>query len=159
VPEPKGCEPELGGLEITDGVFTRPTENTEGCIVDRRDRDRGQITRAHQAGQWDGVTPVSLDAIAGLVGHPGWGDDPAVMALLRQLTLEPVATRPRCIDQDQGLGLGWPLAHAWINSGLPGADGAEGDDLSVVVFGDVGDGTRVLMDIHADVPRARLAHG
>ena len=107
----------------------------------------------------DGVTTGSLDPIARLVGNQGRGDDPAVMALLRQITLEPVATRPRFIDKGQGLGLGGHLSKELIKSGRPGAEGAEVDDLSVVVFGDVGYGHRVLMNIHSDVQRARLAHG
>jgi hypothetical protein len=106
-----------------------------------------------------GVTTVSLDAIASLFGNQGRGDDPAVMALFRQITLEPGATRPRFIDKDQVLGRGLHLSNELINIGLPGADRAEGDDLGVVVFGNVGYGNRVFMDIHSDVQRARLAHG
>ena len=36
---------------------------------------------------------------------------------------------------------------------------AEGDDLGVTVVGDIGDRNRVFMDIHSDVPRARLVSG
>jgi hypothetical protein len=42
---------------------------------------------------------------------------------------------------------------------LAGADGAEVDDLGVMVFGDVGHGNRVFVDVHSDVKRARLVHG
>jgi hypothetical protein len=38
-------------------------------------------------------------------------------------------------------------------------NGAEEDDLGVVVFGDLGDGDRVFVDIHAEVERARVGHG
>jgi hypothetical protein len=107
----------------------------------------------------DSVTTVSLDAIASLFGNQGRGDDPADVASFGKITIEPGATRPRFIDKDQVLGLGWPLSNELINIGLPGADGAEVDDLSVVVFGDVGYGNRVFMDIHSDVQRARLVHG
>jgi hypothetical protein len=43
--------------------------------------------------------------------------------------------------------------------GLPGTDGAEVDDLGVVVFGDISHGTRVFVDIHSDVQCARLVQG
>jgi hypothetical protein len=51
------------------------------------------------------------------------------------------------------------VATALSNIVLPGADRAELDDLGVVGLGDVGHGHRVCVDIHADVKRARLAHG
>jgi hypothetical protein len=81
-----------------------------------------------------------------------------MMALVRQITREPVPTGARFIDTNQVCGVGLPLAE-WINVGLPGADGAEGDDLSAVVFDDRGNRVRVFVDIHTDVQRARLVHG
>src|SRR4029453_1902118 len=44
VPEQKGFEPELGGLEITDGVFTSPTEVTDGFAPHPRDIDGSEVT-------------------------------------------------------------------------------------------------------------------
>jgi hypothetical protein len=46
-----------------------------------------------------------------------------------------------------------------IHVGLPGADGAEVDDRSVVCLGDIGSGDGLLMDIQSDLERARLWHG
>jgi hypothetical protein len=46
-----------------------------------------------------------------------------------------------------------------INVDLPGADGAEVDDLSVVCFGDIGHGDGRCMDIQSDRERARRGHG
>jgi hypothetical protein len=40
-----------------------------------------------------------------------------------------------------------------------GAEGAEGDDLSVVCGGDSGHGDGRLMTIQSDIKRARLGHG
>jgi hypothetical protein len=159
VSEHKGFETELGGLEIAAGSFARPAEGAAGVIFPRGDIDGGQLTRAPQAGQLDGVTRVSLDAIAGLLGKQGRGDDPADVASCGKITREPGATRPRFLDKDQVWGLGWPLSNAWITSGLPGADGAEADDLGIVVVGDVGHGHRVLMDLQSEGKRARWVQG
>jgi hypothetical protein len=46
-----------------------------------------------------------------------------------------------------------------INIDLPGPDRAEVDDLGVVVFGNIGDGDRLFMDIQSDIERARLWQG
>jgi len=43
-----------------------------------------------------------------------------------------------------------------VDIALAGTNGAEGDNLSVVFLGHVGNGNRLFMDIHADVERARL---
>ena len=73
------------------------------------------------------------------------------MAFVGKVTLQPVATRPRFIDQDQMLGLGWPLSNEVITIGLPGAKGAEVDHLSVVLFGDRGHGDGVLVDLQPNL--------
>jgi hypothetical protein len=159
VSEQQGVETARGGLEIADGIFTSPAEVADGFIFHRGDIDGGEITRAHQAGQLDGVTTVSLDAVAGLCGNQGRGNDPADVASFDKITIEPVVTRPRFIDKDQVLGLGWHLAHALLNSGLPGADGAEVDHLRIVICGDIGHGDGVFVDIQSAVKRARVVHG
>ena len=81
------------------------------------------------------------------------------MALFRQITLEPVPTGARFIDKDQVFGFGWPLADELINVGRPGADGAEVEDVGVMVLGNIGDSDRLLMDIQSDLQRARLWPG
>ena len=50
-------------------------------------------------------------------------------------------------------------ADEWVNVGLPGTEGAEGDDLSVVRLGDRGHRDGRLMDIPSDTERARLGQG
>jgi hypothetical protein len=42
---------------------------------------------------------------------------------------------------------------------VAGTEGPAGDDLGVVVFGNVSDGNRVFVDLHADVQCASLVHG
>jgi hypothetical protein len=81
------------------------------------------------------------------------------MAFVGQVTIKPGATGPGFIDKDQMCGLGWPLAHALITIGLPGANGAEVDHLSVVLCGDIGHGDGVVVDLETDRPCARVTHG
>jgi hypothetical protein len=159
VSEPPGVETELSGLEIADGLVTRPAEVADGVIIHRGDLDGGASTRAPQAGQVDGVTTGSRDASAGLLGNQARGDDPAAVASVGEITREPVATRPCCRDKDPVLGLGWHLSNALINSGLPGADGAAVDHLNVVIVGDIGHAEGVVVDIQSNGTRARLVHG
>jgi hypothetical protein len=81
------------------------------------------------------------------------------MAFWGQIALEPVPTGACFIDQDPVRGFGVQLADELSNVGMPGADGAEVDDVGVVVFGNIGDSTGLLMDIQSDVERARVTHG
>ena len=78
----KGFQPKLGRLEIPDGVFTRPAQVADRFIFDLGNIDGGQITRAHQPGQLDGVTAVGFDPVARLFRNQRGGDDPADMAFL-----------------------------------------------------------------------------
>ena len=68
VPQEKGCEPKLRGLEIADGIFTRPAQVPHGFIVTRGDGDGGAVARAHQACQFAGITTIGFDTIPGLLG-------------------------------------------------------------------------------------------
>ena len=81
------------------------------------------------------------------------------MAFFGKGTITPVATGPGFIDKDQMFGLGWHLSNELINIGLPGAHGAEVDHLSVVLFGDIGHGDGVFVDIETDTQCARVTHG
>ena len=69
VPAHKGVETALGGLESTDGVFTRPAEVTDGCVLHRRDIDGGEVTGAPQAGHLHRVPTVGFHAVARLFGQ------------------------------------------------------------------------------------------
>jgi len=105
------------------------------------------------------ITTVGFDAVTGLLGNQRRGHAPTAASFFRQIAVEPVATWARFIDQDQVFRLGLELADEMIEVGLSRADGAQVADFSAVVFGDVSDSNRFLMDIHADVTRARLCHG
>lgn len=155
----KGWEPTRGGLEIVDGLCPRAGEVAAGLIFPRGNLDPRQIPRAPQTGQLAGVPPVRLHAGAGLLGHEGGGDDPAAMALFRQITREPGATGTRFIDKAQRFGRGWELAGEVVNGTLARANGPEGGDLAAVILRHVSHGNRVFVDGHSDGQRARLAHG
>jgi hypothetical protein len=159
VAEQKGCEPELGGLEIADGIFTRAGEVAHGFVLDRGNIDGRAIPRAHRARKLDRVTPVSVHAVSRLFGNEGGRDDVADMALFGQIAIEPGPAWSRFIDKDEVLGFGVQLAHERVNVGLPGADGPKVDDLGVVCFGNIGHRDGLFVDVQSDVKRARLAHG
>ena len=69
VSEQEGFESKLGVLEIAEGIFTCPGEVSNGFIFHLGDIDRGEITRARQAGQLHGVPAVGFDAVTGLFGN------------------------------------------------------------------------------------------
>jgi hypothetical protein len=66
MPQEKRFEPELGCLEIKDGIFTSPAQVPNRFVLHRRDIDWSQVTRVHQAGRLDRVTTVGFDLIASL---------------------------------------------------------------------------------------------
>ena len=68
VSEQEGFETELGVFEIAEGIFTCPGEIANGFIFHLGDIDRGEITRARQAGQLHGVPAVGFDAVTGFLG-------------------------------------------------------------------------------------------
>ena len=71
-----------GVCESAEGLFTRPGEIAHGCSFDGGDIDGGASTGAGHAGEWHRLPAVGVDAVAGLLGSQGGGDDPAVGALL-----------------------------------------------------------------------------
>jgi hypothetical protein len=147
VPQEKGFEPKLRGRQITDGIFTRPAQIPNGFILNRRDIDRGEVPRAHQACQFDGVTTVGFDPISGLFGDQGGSDDPANMAFCGEIAVEPIATRPSFIDKDEVWAFGLQPADQFIDIALARPDVPKGDDLGVRFLGDVSDGNGLFMNI------------
>jgi hypothetical protein len=81
------------------------------------------------------------------------------MAWGRQRAREPRAARARFIDDDQMRVFRLQRANELVDIALAGADGAQGDPLGVVGLSDVRDSTRLVVDIQADIQRARLWHG
>jgi hypothetical protein len=159
VPQSEGLETQLGCLQIPEGLVPCPTQGAERCIVEGRDRDRGEVPGAQEPGQWPGVTPVGLDPVTCLFGHEGGRDHPADRVFFGQLTIEPVPTRAGFRDKDQVFSLRWQLPNQGVDVTLPGAKGPQGEDRGVMLFGDVGHSDRLFVNIHSDVKRARLGHG
>jgi len=101
VPQEQRFEPELGGLEIADGIVTGAAQVPDGFILNPGDVDRGQVPRAHQSGQCDGIATVGVDPIPWFGGDQRGSDHPADMAFVGERAVEPIPTRPRFIDKDQ----------------------------------------------------------
>jgi hypothetical protein len=131
----------------------------DGFVLDCGARDRGQLARAHQAGQWPGVTAVGLHPVARLLGNQGRGDDPADAAFWGEIPGEPVATGSRVIDNDEMWGVRVELPAEGSDVTWTGADGAQIDDLGVVIFGHRGHRQRILVPIEPTIEWARLAQG
>jgi hypothetical protein len=159
VSESAGFKPELGGLESAAGLFTGPGEIPDGFIFHVGDLHRGEITRSRQAGEWPGGPAVRFDAVTGLFGKQRRRDDPAVVAFVAQIAIEPVATRTGCIDQNERCGLRVPLADELITVTLARTDGPQVDALGAMILGDIRHGNRVLVDIHSQEECARVRHG
>jgi hypothetical protein len=102
MPEPEGLQTTLSRLEITAGVCTSAGEVAERFIVQPGKRDGGPITRAHQAGQWDGVTAVGVHPVARLFRDQRRRHHPAPMAFFGKVALAPGAPGTGCIDKDKG---------------------------------------------------------
>jgi hypothetical protein len=159
VSEQKGFEAKLGVFQITEGIFPRTGEITNGFILDFGDIDRGEISRARQAGQLHGIPTVGFDPVAGLFRDQRGGHDPAGVAFFHQVPGEPVAIRAGLIDENPVLRLGLHLTDELINVTLAGANGAEVHDLGAVILRHVGHGNRVFVDIRTDEECATLGPG
>jgi hypothetical protein len=107
----------------------------------------------------DGITTIRVDTVTGLLRDHGRGDDPAAVAFLGQIAIEPRAAGAGFIDTDEWLALGPQLSDELVDITLPGPDRAQRDDFRAICLGDISDRHGLLMDIHADVERARLSHG
>ena len=69
VSEQERFESKLGVFESAEGIFTGSAEVATGFVFHLGDIDAGEVTGAHQAGQWHGVPAVGFDAVTGLFGH------------------------------------------------------------------------------------------
>jgi hypothetical protein len=69
VSESESFESKLGVLKIAEGIFTCPREVSYGFIFDFGDINHGEITRARQPSQWQGVPAVGVDAVTGLLRY------------------------------------------------------------------------------------------
>ena len=159
MPQQEGFEPQLGRLQIPQGLFPRPTQVADRFIVDGRHIHGGEVPGAHEPGQLHGVTPVGFDPVARLFGKQRGSNHPADIVFFGQITREPIPTRAGFIDKDQVFGLRLQLPNQSVDVTLSRAKGPQGDALGVMIFSDVGHSDRLFMHIHSDVKRARLVHG
>jgi hypothetical protein len=74
-PEQERLRPELRVLEREPGGIARSAEIAHRFVVDGRHVGASEIAGAEQAGQFDGVTAIGLDLVAGLLGNQRGRDD------------------------------------------------------------------------------------
>jgi hypothetical protein len=146
-----GFQPVLGGLALPDGLLTGAGQVADGFVLDLGDRDRCEIPRAHQPGELYGVTSIGVDTIAGLLWEPWGGHHPAAERFLGKITIKPVPTGTGLIDEAQMLGLGQELTDQSVDVTLPGAAGAQKDDLGPPLFRGIGHGDGLLVHIQTNV--------
>jgi hypothetical protein len=156
VPQHEGFEPPRGLLQLLPGLCPCPAQIAAGCIVDGGPIPRREVPGAPPPGQWPGVTTVGCDPVARRFGKPGGGDDPAAVAVVRQVARAPEVAGVSCVDADEGRPLLLPRPQLLIKIARPGRDGAAGDHRGPVCLGDVGDRDGLFLDIHADGECARL---
>jgi hypothetical protein len=159
LPQEKRCEPKRRGLAIAESSCTRPTQVPHRCLLYLGPGDRGEVSRAHEACQCDGIPAVGFTPIAWFLGEQRRGDDPADLAFFHQRAGEPIPTRAGFRDKDEVLTFGLELTDecsdvTWAGTHIPARDA-----LSVVVLSPIGDCNRIFMDIHANAECARLRPG
>jgi hypothetical protein len=159
VPPHKGLQTPCGRCASTERLCPSPAQRAHGFVFHLGDRDRREVSRAHQAGQVERLTAVRFDPIPGLLREPRRRYAPAVIAFFGQRAREPRATRTRFRDQAAACGLRWPLPHKGIKVTWARADGAERADRGPRVFGGLGNRDGFLLDIHSKIKRARLCQG
>jgi hypothetical protein len=147
VPQEKGFEPKLRGLQIPDDICTRPAQVPNRFILNLGHVDRGEVPRAHQAGQFASIAAVGFDPIPGLCGDQRGRHDPADMTFFGQVAVEPVPAGARLRDKDEMLTFRLHLPDALIDVTLTRSDVAKKDGLGAVFLGDVRHGNRLFMDI------------
>ena len=115
VPQQEGFEPQLGRLQIPQGLFPRPTQVADRCIVEGRDIDRGEVPGAHEPGQLHGVPSVGFHPVARLFRNQRGSDHPADVVFFGQITIEPIPTWTGFIDKDEVFGLGLQLPNQGVD--------------------------------------------
>jgi hypothetical protein len=159
VPQQKSFQPKFRRLQVLDGIFPRAAQVADGFIFYFGHRDGSEVPRAHEPGQLHGITAVGFPAISGLGGNQRGRHDPTVVAFFVERAIEPGATGAGFIDEDEAFRLRLELTSELIAIRVSWADGPEGDDVGVVIFGNLGSGDGVFVDIQTDIECARLWHG
>jgi len=90
------------------------------------------------------------------VRNHGGSHAPTVVPFFAEIAIQPVATGTCLIDKDEAFGLRLELTGELIAIGVSCTDRPLGDDLRLMVFGDIGHGDSVFMDIQTDIECARL---
>jgi hypothetical protein len=159
VPQHTGLQTPWCRFEIPERICTSPAQSAPGCVCSLGDRDRCEVARAPQARQRECSAAVRFAPLPGLLREQSRRDAPAGIACCGQIALEPRATRTRCIDQDEALGLRWQWPHQCLKGTRACADGAEREDSGTRGFGGLGHRDGCFLDIPSTIKRARLCHG
>ena len=139
--------------------IARATQIAEGFILDRRHVDGGEIARAQEPRELDGITPIRLDAVAGLLGDQRRRDDLTRQTLRGQIAVEAVPARARFIDERERPRLTLQASQQLIDVCLPCANGADKHGRLSAPAGGMRDRDGIFVDVKTDEQWSRLRHG
>jgi hypothetical protein len=159
LPQAKRFKAQLCGLEVVEGILPHPAQSANRFIGHFGSVTRGEIPRAHQAGQCEGVASGGFHPLPGFLGHPRGRAAPAALACFCQRAGEPSATRAGCIDPDEVLTVGGERTDELRPGTWTGAHSPDRDDLRMGFFSDRGHGAGLCVDRPSDLERGRLGHG
>ena len=130
MPQHKGFQTHLRGLEVTEGIFPRAAQVADGFIFSTGDIDGGEVPGAHAPGQLHGIAAVGFAPDPQAFSESGRGPRPNSRTLFAQIAIEPVAPGSCFIDKDEALAFDWQLAGALIDVGVSCTDGPLGETTS-----------------------------
>ena len=96
-----GTPSHLAPVEVAHRVLPGTAQVVHGFVVNPGDVDRGQIPAPQKAGQRDCIAAVRLHSVARLPRNQRRGDDRTRESLAGQVSIQPVAARPRLVDEDE----------------------------------------------------------
>ena len=157
--EEERFQPQLRVLARHARGIARATQIAEGFVLDRRHVDGGEIARAQEPRELDGVTPIRLHAVAWLLRDQRRRDHLTRQALRGEIPVEAVATRSRFIGERERACLALQASQQLIEVRLARANGADEHGRLGAPAGGVRDGDGIFVDVETDKQWSRLRHG
>jgi len=154
----QGFETRLGSLQITHCILSCATKIPYRLVFEPGYINGGQIARAHEAGQLNGIASVGLDTVSRFAGDQRRSDHVTLIAFLGEVPIETVPAGTSFIDEDELLRLGLQPADELVDIPLAGTDATDKYHLGTAIVGRIGDRDKILMTDQTDEKRAILLH-
>ena len=157
--EQERFQPQLRVLARDPRGIARATQIAEGFVLDRRHIDGGEIARAQQPRELDGIAPIRLHAVARLLRDQRRRDHLTRQALRGEIPIEAVATRPRLVGERERACPALQASQQLIEVRLARTNGADEHGRLGATAGGVRDGDGIFVDVQTHEQRSRLRHG